>query len=320
MLMQESSNYFIEINILKGLAILFVIWGHSPQMCGEVNSLIYYTIITPQMVMFFVASGFLFSTKDTWQTFFSKKVMRLMVPYISFWMLLVFIHAVFASYTATGGYSLDYILTGLLTGKHYWFLWVLLWIMITVRLFCFRFGMVFLIVCSVITAFVFRDASLNLWRYFFYLLPFILGIYVRRIYPHVRDVIINHRCLLFCLSISIFYLIYFINSHYIDMDMYIGRFSGAIFFACLSVVLAIEFPQSMFVKFLSHFGKYSLQYYLIHILIMTVVCNVVNRFLGGILCPDVQWFLNFILATLLSYIGLRIMMLTKFTRLICGLK
>lgn len=82
---QHSTPYYSEITYLKGIAILFVILGHSLtpvlSLDTEINPILRFIIVEPQMSMFFVASGFLFSETIDWKTFFGKKIKRLMIPY-----------------------------------------------------------------------------------------------------------------------------------------------------------------------------------------------------------------------------------------------
>ena len=74
--MVNSKPYYPEITCLKGIAILFVIMGHSLtpvlNLDTEISPILRYIIVEPQMSMFFIASGFLFSETLDWRTFFSN--------------------------------------------------------------------------------------------------------------------------------------------------------------------------------------------------------------------------------------------------------
>lgn len=108
--MVNSKPYYPEITCLKGIAILFVIMGHSLtpvlNLDTEISPILRYIIVEPQMSMFFIASGFLFSETLDWRTFFSKKFKRLMIPYVSFWCIMQFTHSVLAGFTRSGGYDI----------------------------------------------------------------------------------------------------------------------------------------------------------------------------------------------------------------------
>lgn len=60
--MVNSKPYYPEITCLKGIAILFVIMGHSLtpvlNLDTEISPILRYIIVEPQMSMFFIASGF----------------------------------------------------------------------------------------------------------------------------------------------------------------------------------------------------------------------------------------------------------------------
>lgn len=76
----------------------------------------------------------MFSETLDWRTFFSKKFKRLMIPYVSFWCIMQFTHSVLAGFTRSG-YDIADEIVALFTGGHYWFLYDLLLVMITTRLF-----------------------------------------------------------------------------------------------------------------------------------------------------------------------------------------
>ena len=68
-----NKAYFEELDIIKGFAILLVIMGHASYGLG-VPVICNVFIQSYSMALFFVASGFLFSFKDSWKSFFHKKV------------------------------------------------------------------------------------------------------------------------------------------------------------------------------------------------------------------------------------------------------
>lgn len=101
-----SGKYYREIDILKGIAILLVIWGHCfcshPINIGSQLPLLGDVVRSFQMPLFFVASGFLFSTKGGFSKFIHKKATRLVVPYLSFGILSVCLRFIFSSITNGG--------------------------------------------------------------------------------------------------------------------------------------------------------------------------------------------------------------------------
>ena len=211
--MVNSKPYYPEITCLKGIAILFVIMGHSLtpvlNLDTEISPILRYIIVEPQMSMFFIASGFLFSETLDWRTFFSKKFKRLMIPYVSFWCIMQFTHSVLAGFTRSGGYDIADEIVALFTGGHYWFLYDLLLVMITTRLFrSFKGGLILLATIAVICRLSISDMPTNMWRYFLYTPFFIAGIYMRRNYSVIRKFVSEYRLPIFAVSLVGFVLAY----------------------------------------------------------------------------------------------------------------
>ena len=88
------------IDILKGIAILFVVFGH---ICWEGVSHEY--LWGFHMAIFFFASGVFFSTKkynDSFNSFLKVKVKGLIFPYIVFY-LITYVYWVFIESRFRGG-------------------------------------------------------------------------------------------------------------------------------------------------------------------------------------------------------------------------
>ncbi len=64
------------IDILKGICILMIVWGHA-------KGLLNYEFITLAVPCFFIISGFLHNKTDNFKVFFIKKFKRLYIPFIS---------------------------------------------------------------------------------------------------------------------------------------------------------------------------------------------------------------------------------------------
>ncbi len=65
------------IDMLKGLGIILVVFGHTAHAKDTIRILIY----SFHMPMFFIISGYLFKTKDKYKNFL-KKFMTLLLPYL----------------------------------------------------------------------------------------------------------------------------------------------------------------------------------------------------------------------------------------------
>lgn len=316
---QHSTPYYSEITYLKGIAILFVILGHSLtpvlSLDTEINPILRFIIVEPQMSIFFVASGFLFSEAIDWKAFFGKKIKRLMIPYISFWCIMLFTHSVLAGLTRSGVHSIGHEIVALFTGGHYWFLYDLLLIMITAKIFrTFKYGLLLLTIIAVICRLYISDMPTNMWRYFLYTPFFVSGIYMRRHYSTIKTFVVKYR-----LPIIIFSLIGFAFCYMLeDKEMYLGRVTGTIFFLTFCITTPLE---KLIGGGILHFGKYSLQYYLNHIQTAMVAIAIVSRMnMDFPYSHYVEWLLIFALMVLFSYIALLIEKRFRILRFITGLK
>lgn len=96
-----SRQRVLWIDVLKGLAIILVVIGHSAVECG----LNYWSnwIYTFHMPLFFLISGFLF-TPQSEKCYFHKSFRRLIIPFIAFVILLAFPYFVhwIINFSATG--------------------------------------------------------------------------------------------------------------------------------------------------------------------------------------------------------------------------
>lgn len=83
----SKNNYHLDgdmrtqkyIDILKGIAILFVVIGHAVRV-----KTVFAIIFSFHMPLFFFISGYLFKPNNNIKQFFIKKSVKLLIPYISF--------------------------------------------------------------------------------------------------------------------------------------------------------------------------------------------------------------------------------------------
>lgn len=317
--MQGHKPYYTEITLLKGIAIILVIMGHSLtpvlNLNTSINPILRFIVAEPQMAIFFIASGFLFSESIDWKTFFSKKIKRLVIPYVSFWCIIQFTHSVLTELTRSGVYDIGNEIVALLTGGHYWFLYDLLIIMITTRLFKgFKGGLILLTMIAVICRLSIGNMPTNMWRFFLYTPFFVAGIYVRRSYPVIKSFVSKYCLLIISISLIGFALCYM----YEQREMYFGRITGTILFMTICITASNKLTR---IGILSHFGKYSMQYYLNHIQTATVAIAIVSQLhLDFPYSNYIEWLLIFALMTFFSYVALLIEKRFKVLRIVTGLK
>jgi len=322
-------EYYKEIDIIKGIAILLVILGHSfcnfpfdlgsqcPQELIEV-------VRSFQMPLFFMASGFLFSWRGTFLDFVKNKARRLLIPYLVFGIVSLVLKISFSSITRSG--EID-VLTGLIkiiTGVSYWFLYSLSLIMLVMR-FAKKsairaiLALLSMIICLVTNV---QDISIfTLGRSVYYLFFFVCGIIIKELYPLILLLFESPMRGGYC---AILLLIYILSLMYGKHDpthvveKYLLPLSGSCLTWGLSIIWSRNGYFSKFMGLLIHFGKYSLQYYLNHLLIMLPIYYMVYFF--HISYPLVSLLLIFFMAVAVSWIMLRIEMRIPVMRKLCGLK
>ena len=103
--------YYPEVDTLKGIAILFIIFSHSfcefpVDIRGHLPLLQFFSV-SFALGLFFICSGFLFRDDMSWSQFVKKKGLRIVVPMLVFGYVNVFLRLAFTSFTRTkvgGGY------------------------------------------------------------------------------------------------------------------------------------------------------------------------------------------------------------------------
>lgn len=132
-----TKGRFIELDIYKGIAILFVMLFHS--ICSfpiELNNFygLKYFIAVFHMNMFFWVSGLLLKESESWIDFLKKKIWRICIPWLVFTIASIILRIVASSITRgqVNGFFDEFKLA-LVNGKYYWFLYVLLLMMIITK-------------------------------------------------------------------------------------------------------------------------------------------------------------------------------------------
>lgn len=188
----KQTNYFPEIDIVKGVAILLVILGHSfcshPINLGECFPVFGEVVRSFQMPLFFIVSGFLFSAKYGLGDFLRKKTKRLVIPWLVFAALAILLR--FAQSMVGFGKDMNVTteLWKLVQGQYYWFLYSLMWIMILCNMVKNKMFLAVLALSSVLLC-LFTDiksvTDFNIGRTVFYFAFFVLGFLFRDIYGYV---------------------------------------------------------------------------------------------------------------------------------------
>lgn len=319
----KTRPHFDEIDIIKGIAILMVFYGHS-FATDPINIKAGFSIDVQKCVtyydmgLFFCASGFLFSLKDSWPEFLKKKVKRILVPYIVFCCLSVALRHLFKAHTIS--HSEENIFVVLINGQHYWFLHTLFFILIVMK--CVngrqKIGiplLIFIIILSFTS--VYKCKILHINRFVMFFPYFYMGNMIKLYYDKLKKYLssLPLTVVLFVLAV----IVYYFERKNMVVIRYVYIVVSILYVWGISLQIDKYLP--LLKKTLSHFGKYSLQYYLNQMLIMFVAYRVTYyiSYYGGIRIPIVNLLICFLSAIAISYTMLFIEKQHKYLRMICGL-
>lgn len=312
--MERVKKYYNEIDIIKGIAIILVMLGHSelvdnlPPVVHRFNQ--YYS-----MALFMLASGFLFSSGGSWSVFLGKKVKRLVVPYISFGILTILMK--YCKYGVDLNLKDEFYL--FLTGQYYWFLYVLFIFMIVAKLLYDKKRLLITIavisfIYSVLIIFIKFDISLLTHRLLHFPLFFLLGIFLRSKYNAFLDYY-NRNLVLLLIVTTILFVVFVVFNNYGYIPL-LCEFVGIAFWWFYSLFLLSKFGEKK-LSALAHFGKYSLQYYLNHLRVATGVLSIV--LLLGLANPMINYTLIFLIVVSVSFLMLIIEKRVRVLRFLSGI-
>ena len=326
-----------EIDILKGIGILLVILGHcEPSFpvdltLDPVVANLHEVIISFHMPLFFFCSGYVlnYATPGSFANFVKSRFIRLIIPYFTFYLLSLFLRILFSSYTRSGlGVGdLQSLLFGFFSGKFYWFLFVLFFVLMLVEIaqrfkhknwalfFLVFLGMavylqeIKLFRLSDIGYFVmYTVVGLSLGKYRLNMCKFLNKKYVPLILVSIFTLLyINTPPPTSILSLKIIQLLYKVSLAWLGIMTFFS-------ISLLVVDSTVQWAKSI----LNHFGKYSLQYYCVHVLIALPVHYIVAMMHFNIGLVPV--FMNFVVFVTISYVLLMISLRIKWLYLYMGIK
>lgn len=144
--LQKRDNF---IDIMKGIGIILVFWGHS-------SKFLFNEIYAFHMPLFFLLSGCFFSTRLSFLDFIKKKFKHLLIPYVIFsllsyiyyWIILILT----GRFSMQSLYSLKEIIpiNNELINAPLWFFWALFWMSIIyylLRKLCKENNSIILLIC-----------------------------------------------------------------------------------------------------------------------------------------------------------------------------
>lgn len=267
-----------SLDLGKGLAILFVYLGHCilyhPIQMGVIPwcRVLDHFIVSFNMPMFFIISGYLFSkTKKSTAELYKGKTMRILVPYLFTMLILVCVKLVLPdtmSYnSAAGGGVKTLVINALCYGGDRWFVYTLF--IIFLLLIPFRnwlkkkwLDLVLIIVFTIIYFLNFMPKLFALDKVFHFIVFFIAGYAINENYPLIKAWSLKYKWLIYAAFI-VANLVFIETLYHIPFVFrFVLPFSGTL--AVMTVAFQLEkvIEKSKVVQYIEYCGKYSLQFYL----------------------------------------------------------
>lgn len=315
-------KHYTQIDIMKGIAILMVLIGHSIIVYPiNLNNTwwcyyLHHFVSSTHMPLFFALSGFCFSFYN-WKTHLTKKGKRLLIPFFAFGFSGLLIN-VFLKAFVNNPKPITDSLWGILTGKSGWFLYTLFLIFLIFPLirvaFETNYKAILIIIFLGILQFYNNWPHIfninNIVRYIFY---FSIGYYFKvmsKTQPEICDKIINLIqkkkvwllslilwCTLVLASVEIV-----INGSFLNNCLrLITSFIGIINIISFSFIIS----KNRFSKLLEETGKISLQLFLFNGYFLTIARTLTVRVLH-ISSPIIIIAVNLTMMYLISFVFIQL--------------
>ena len=322
-----------SLDLSKGLAILFVYLGHSIlyhpiQMAAmfEWCHILERIIVSFNMPMFFIISGYLFSkTRKSTNELYKGKTMRILIPYLTTMVVIIGMKLLLPnemSYNKAVNNGVgSLILNALLYGGDRWFVYVIYIIFLLLipikNLLKNKWVDIGLITVLVIIYFLnFMPNIFALDKVFHFMVFFLAGYALNEYYPKIKVWALKYCWLVYIVALIA-------NGVFImklDKIPFIFRFilpfTGTLAVMTLAFQLEKIIDKSKVAQYIEYCGKYSLQFYLFtfcYPIIRTVIVSVLhvsNPFV--ILCS--VFMLQLVATTIIVEITRRI----KWLKIPCG--
>lgn len=287
-----------EIDILRGIAAILMILGHSfivyPVDISQIPWCHYtgHFIYTFHMELFFVLAGAVYYCSD-YKKFMVKKVKRILVPYIFFGIITLLLKA-FGGAAINGVESTgEGIIKFLFRGGNYWFLYVLFilfaiypWIEKLLK--TWQAEAIFALAVLILRQFTIVTDYLAIRNLLYYLPYFVAGrLLFHKIYKEGNTPNISNRTRLGVLLIGLVVFL-FIDQAEIRSGIEFGPILSfiramaiiAVLYILVEILARRNGRQGIVNKFIQDCGKYSLQLYLFNGFLLTalriIICTVLH--------------------------------------------
>lgn len=269
-----------SLDLGKGLAILFVYLGHSilyhPIQMGSLYPWCHTLgqfIVSFNMPMFFIISGYLFSkTKKSTAELYKGKTMRILVPYLFTMLILVCVKLVLPaslSYNSAiyGGGIRSLIVNALCYGGDRWFvytLFIIFLLLIPIRVWLKKKWLDWVII-AVLTVVFFLDFLPTIFalnKVFYFMVFFLAGYMLDEYYPSIKSWALKYWWVIYVVFVlaNIVFIDQLIKVKF--LYRFILPFTGTLGVMTMAFQLEKVVEKSKVAQYIEYCGKYSLQFYL----------------------------------------------------------
>lgn len=321
-----------SLDIGKGLAILFVYLGHSilyhPIQMGNIPwcHVLERIIVSFNMPMFFIISGYLFSkTHKSTGDLYKGKTLRILVPYLTTMAIIIGMKLVLPadmSYNqAVKGGVRSLITNALLYGGDRWFvytLFIIFLLLIPVRkLLKNKWIDLGLIVVLIVVYFLhFLPNIFALDKVFHFMVFFVAGYALDELYPKIKTWSLKYWWAAYLVAVLANGVFILSLADIPFVFRFILPFTGTLALMTLAFQLEKVVERSKVTQYIEYCGKYSLQFYLFtfcYPIIRTVIVSVLHVTNPFVILTSV-FVLQLIAITIIVEITRRI----KWLRIPCG--
>lgn len=302
--MSETKSRIIELDILRGIAAVFVVLGHCiityPVDFSAVSwcETLSYWINSFHMPMFFVLAGCVYKCTD-YGKYIEKKVIRILVPYLFFGMLTVLLHYFGGAFINGDPVPVtDGIKDLLFYGREIWFLYLifltyLIYPLLEKILVNDAVKLAFSALLIIINEFVHLPKLLSLAKWVQFLPYFILGTMLKKYVIRFGKVSVLKKIISVFAGIGFAALLGFVDYRTGKTYEFLDYFRAfSIMLALLGIVTLPERNEEKLNpvdRFLCKCSEYSLQFYLFQAYVITVLrfvfCSVLKMKEPLILVP-----------------------------------
>lgn len=311
----KPNNRIAELDILKGIGIIMVILGHSvPDFpinlrADIVSSTIESVLYGFHMPLFFLSAGYVLQMTENQSSglnisWIFKKSKRLLVPYFIFSFISLTLRWVFSSFTRST-FKIGTSLYGIFfEGKYFWFLYVMFSVLVMIellRMLKVQIKVQLLVAFILYLIGLLIDSSfLCINRFGYYLIYTILGMIIYHKRDNVRAMLGRwYNCFILVSLFIVFFRMRLLDCLYIrELSRFVVALTGT--GVTYSLSLLILEKSDKFNLWLSYFGKMSLQYYLVHMIIQLPIYYLVAEL--SFESPFLSVLTIFIITTILTYV------------------